>query len=233
MSFQTKKSEFDHFSGLANDRWSKNGKFKILHDIQSVRMQYIRKTLNKKNFNKTKILDVGCGGGLISQALSKLGANVTGIDFVEENIKISRLNAKKDNLKINYIVKDFENEEIQSKFDLIIIFEVLEHLNNWEDFLKKIRINLNQNGSLIISTINRNLLSKFATLDIAENFIKWIPLNTHSYYKYIKPIELEFFLKKNNFKNIKFTGLKYNFFKTEWELSKSTKINYFCSSIIN
>lgn len=232
MTIKSKKSEFDHFSRLAREWWSKNGQFKTLHDIQPFRIKYIQEILNKNKLNKTKILDIGCGGGLISEEVSKLGADVTGIDFVKENIKVAKMHAKKNNLNINYIVKDFEKEKITSKFDAIIIFEVLEHLNDWESFLKKIRLNLKKNGILIISTINKNLISKFFTLDIAENFLKWIPLNTHNYYKFIKPEELEFFLSTNNFKQIKFKGLTYDPIKLNWKLSESTKINYFCSCIL-
>jgi len=232
MTIESKKSEFDHFSTLASDWWLKNGKFKTLHDIQPIRIKYIQEVLNKSKLNKTKILDIGCGGGLISEGVSRLGADVTGIDFVKENIRVARMHAKKNNLKINFIVKDFEKEKITSKFDVIIIFEVLEHLNDWEVFLKKIRLNLKKNGVLIISTINKNLISKFLTLDIAENLLKWIPLNTHNFYKFIKPEELEFFLSTNNFKNIKFKGLTYDPFKLKWKLSESTKINYFCSCIL-
>ncbi len=232
MKFELKKTEFDHFSRLASEWWSKNGKFKTLHDIQSLRIRYILDVLSRKKINKIKILDVGCGGGLISEGLSKLGAKVTGIDFVEENIKIAKLHAKKNNLKINYFVKDFEKEIIKDKYDVIVIFEVLEHLNNWETFLKKIKLNLNTNGVLIISTINKNLISKFFTIDIAENFLNWIPQNTHMYHKFIKPEELELYLSVNNFKNIYFKGLVYDPLKLNWKLSANTKINYFCSCIM-
>ena len=229
MSIESKKSEFDHFSRLASDWWSKNGKFKILHDIQPIRIKYIQETLNKNNLNKIKILDIGCGGGLISEGVSKLGADVTAIDFVEENIKVAKFHAKKNNLKINYILKDFEKEKIESKFDVIIIFEVLEHLYDWKAFLKKISLNLKKNGVLLISTINRNLVSKFLTLDLDENFLNWIPLYTHNYHKFIKPNELEYFLFNNNFKNVKTKGLTYDLFKLNWKLNTNTKINYFCS----
>ena len=232
MSIESKKSEFDHFSSLASDWWSKNGKFKILHDIQNIRIKYIQEVLNKNKLNNTKILDIGCGGGLISEGLAKIGANVTGIDFVKDNINVAKQHAKKNNLKIKFILKDFEKENITSKFDVIVVFEVLEHLNDWQSFLKKIRSNMNKNGVLILSTINKNLLSKILTLDIAENLLKWIPLQTHNYYKFIKPEELEFFLCTNNFKNIKFKGLTYDPFKLNWRLSKNTKINFFCSCIL-
>ena len=101
MTIISKKSEFDHFSTLANEWWSRNGKFKILHDIQPIRIKYIKETLKKNKLNNTKILDIGCGGGLISESLYKLGANVTGIDFVKKNISVAKMHAKKINLKIN------------------------------------------------------------------------------------------------------------------------------------
>ncbi len=233
MKNETKKSEFDHFSTLANDWWTKNGKFKILHDIQPIRIKYIQQILKKKKLNNTKILDIGCGGGLLSEGMSKIGANVTGIDFIKENITVAKKHAKENNLKINYVVKDFEKEKIKFKYDVIIILEVLEHLNNWETFIKKIRLNLKKNGVLIISTINRNLISKFLTLDVSENLLKLIPQNTHNFYKYIKPKELEHVLITNNFKNIRFKGLTFDLLKLDWKLSDNIKINYFCSCVLD
>ena len=229
MNFKLKNSEFDHFSDLASEWWFENGKFKILHQIQHIRIKYIQDVINKRKLHKMKILDLGCGGGLVSEGLSKLGANVTGIDFVKDNINAAKIHAKKNNLKINYKILNFEKEKINSKFDVIVIFEVLEHLSNWKSFIEKIQSNLNPNGVLIMSTINRNLLSKLLAIDLAENYLKWIPTNTHTYHKFIKPKELEHILMKNNFKKINFTGLKYNPLKKEWLLCKNTKVNYFCN----
>jgi len=229
MKNEKKNTEFEHFSTLANEWWSKNGKFKILHDIQAIRIKYILEALNKKNLNNTKVLDIGCGGGLVSEGLNKIGATVTGIDFIKENINVAKIHAKKNNLKINYFVLDFEKEKITSKYDVIIVLEVLEHLDNWEEFVKKIKLNLKKNGELIISTINRNLISKFLTLDVGENLLKLIPLNTHTFYKFIKPEELQQVLSSNNFKNIKFKGLTYDALRLRWKLSENTKVNYFCS----
>ena len=233
MNFKIKKSEFDHFSQLASEWWLKNGKFKILHEIQPIRIKYIQDVVNKKQLDKMKILDLGCGGGLVSEGLSKIGANVTGIDFVKDNINIARIHAQKSNLNIDYKTLDFENEKISSKYDIIVIFEVLEHLSDWKSFIKKIQSNLKSNGVLIISTINKNLISKFLAIDLAENFLNWIPLNTHNYHKFIRPKELEFFLNQNNFTNISFKGLKYNPFKRKWILSEKTNVNYFCSCFLN
>ena len=233
MEIKSKKSEFNHFSKLATEWWNKNGIFKILHDIQLIRIKYIQDTLNKKKLNKLKILDLGCGGGLVSEGIAKLGADVTGIDFIEENIRVAKKHAKQSKLEINYIVKDFEKERLTSKYDVIIIFEVLEHLENWKSFLEKIQKNLKPKGVLIASTINRNLISKFLTIDLAENLLKWIPLNTHNYYKFIKPEELKDNLTSNNFKKIKFSGLSYNIFKQKWKMNNNKKVNYFCSSFLN
>ena len=233
MNFKIKKSEFNHFSQLASEWWSENGKFKTLHDIQHIRIKYIQEVVNKKQFNKLKILDLGCGGGLISEGMTKLGADVTGIDFIKENIDVAKKHARKNKLKINYKILDFENEKIRSKYDIIIIFEVLEHLADWKSFIKKIKNNLKPNGLLIISTINKNLFSKFITIDLAENFLKWIPINTHTYYKFIRPKELEYFLNKNNFRILNFKGLNYQPIKREWNLSKNTYVNYFCSCSLN
>ena len=233
MEIKSKKSEFNHFSKLATEWWNKNGIFKILHDIQLIRIKYIQDTLNKKKLNKLKILDLGCGGGLVSEGIAKLGADVTGIDFIEENIRVAKKHAKQNKLEINYIVKDFEKERLTSKYDVIIIFEVLEHLENWKSFLEKIQKNLKPKGVLIASTINRNLISKFLTIDLAENLLKWIPLNTHNYYKFIKPEELKDNLTANNFKKIEFSGLSYNIFKQKWKMNNNKKVNYFCSSFLN
>tara|TARA_Y100001970_G_scaffold293652_1_gene441969 strand:+ start:2507 stop:3208 length:702 start_codon:yes stop_codon:yes gene_type:complete len=233
MNFKIKKSEFNHFSQLANEWWLENGKFKTLHDIQHIRIKYIKEVVNKKQFNKLKILDLGCGGGLISEGMTKLGADVTGIDFIKENIDVAKKHARKNKLKINYKILDFENEKIRSKYDIIIIFEVLEHLADWQSFIKKIKKNLKPNGFLIISTINKNLFSKFITIDLAENFLKWIPINTHTYYKFIRPKELEYFLNKNNFRILNFKGLNYQPIKREWNFSKNTNVNYFCSCSLN
>ncbi|MBT5214387.1 MAG: bifunctional 2-polyprenyl-6-hydroxyphenol methylase/3-demethylubiquinol 3-O-methyltransferase UbiG [Pelagibacteraceae bacterium] len=233
MEIKSKKSEFNHFSKLATEWWNKNGIFKTLHDIQPIRIKYIQDTLNKKKLNKLKILDLGCGGGLVSEGIAKLGADVTGIDFIEENIRVAKKHAKQSKLEINYIVKDFEKERLTSKYDVIIIFEVLEHLENWKSFLEKIQKNLKPKGVLIASTINRNLISKFLTIDLAENLLKWIPLNTHNYYKFIKPEELKDNLTANNFKKIEFSGLSYNIFKQKWKMNNNKKVNYFCSSFLN
>ncbi len=234
MSIKSKNEEFAFFNQLSDEWWNENGKFKILHQIKSHRMSYILDQINNRNIRNLKILDVGCGGGIICEPLARLGAKVTGIDFAPNNIIAAKIHSKKNKLKINYINKDIEKSKLDEKFDIILMFEVLEHLDNWKKTIKNIKKNLNKNGLIIISTINRNLLSKLFAINIAENILHWIPKGTHDYNKLIKPEELKKILLKEkfNFNNIK--GLVFDPLKREWKLSKNYMINYFCTaSFIN
>ena len=234
MNIKSKNEEFAFFNQLSDEWWNENGKFKILHQIKSHRMSYILDQINNRNIRNLKILDVGCGGGIICEPLARLGAKVTGIDFAPNNIIAAKIHSKKNKLKINYINKDIEKSKLDEKFDIILMFEVLEHLDNWKKTIKNIKKNLNKNGLIIISTINRNPLSKLFAINIAENILHWIPKGTHDYNKLIKPEELKKILLKEkfNFNNIK--GLVFNPLNREWKLSKNYMINYFCTaSLIN
>ncbi len=222
-------TEYELFNKLSQDWWDENGKFKILHQIKPIRMKYIISQLNSKNIKKIEILDVGCGGGLISESLARLGANVTGIDFVEENILIAKNHSLMKNLKVNYIHGDVEKINISKNFDLIIIFELLEHLNDWKSFVLKISKKLKKNGIIIISTINRNIISKTLAIHFAENILNWIPKGTHNYDKFIKPDEIINCAKQNNLDLKNLTGLIFDPLEFKWRLSQNTKVNYFCS----
>ena len=231
MNTRSKLSEFEHFTKLADQWWSESGKFKILHDLQPLRVQYIINQIWPKKINKLKILDLGCGGGLVCEPLAKLGANVTGVDFVKQNIEAAKIHAMKNKLKINYIHKDVNDIKLKSSYDVIIAYEVLEHLKDWPDLIKKIKTLLKANGKLIISTINRNFFSKIIAIYFAEKILKWIPEDTHDYNKFIKPKELETVLQRENFKVNNFTGLVFNPIENIWKLNANkTKINYFCSA---
>jgi len=231
MNTRSKLSEFEHFTKLADQWWSESGKFKILHDLQPLRVQYIIDQIWPKKINKLKILDLGCGGGLVCEPLAKLGANVTGVDFVKQNIEAAKIHAMKNKLKINYIHKDVNDIKLKSSYDVIIAYEVLEHLKDWPDLINKIKTLLKANGKLIISTINRNFFSKIIAIYFAEKILKWIPEDTHDYNKFIKPKELETVLQRENFKVNNFTGLVFNPIENIWKLNvNKTKINYFCSA---
>ena len=230
MNIKSKNEEFALFNQLSDEWWNENGKFKILHQIKSHRMSYILDQINNRNVRNLKILDVGCGGGIICEPLARLGAKVTGIDFAPNNIIAAKIHSKKNKLKINYINKDIEKSKLNEKFDIILMFEVLEHLDNWKKTIKNIKKNLNKNGLIIISTINRNLLSKLFAIQIAENILNWIPKGTHDYNKLIKPEELKKTLSKENFQFNNIKGLVFDPFSREWKLSKNYMINYFCTA---
>jgi len=232
MNIKLKKEEFALFNQLSDEWWNVNGKFKILHQIKRHRMTYILDQINNRKIKNLKILDVGCGGGVICEPLARLGAEVTGIDFSPNNIKAAILHSKKNKLKINYICKDVEKSRIDEKFDIIIMFEVLEHLDNWKKTIKNIKKNLNKNGIVIISTINRNLISKIFAINIAENILNWVPKGTHDYNKLIKPEELKNTLSKENFHFNNIKGLIFDPFNMGWKLSKNYSINYFCTATL-
>ncbi len=229
MQEKTKKEEYAHFNKLSEEWWDEDGKFSVLHEIRPIRINYILNQFNKKNLNKVNVLDIGCGGGLVSEALAKLGAKVTGIDFVEKNINAAKFHSKYKDLKIKYLCYDIEKNNVEGKYDLIIMFEILEHLDNWKNLLEKTKDNLNNGGKIIISTINRNIISKYTAIFLAENILKWIPLGTHDYNKFIKPTELESFSKEIDLEFNNLTGLIYNPIERQWRISNNILINYFCT----
>ena len=231
-----KNIEFEHFDSLSNEWWDPDGKFKVLHTITPIRVEYIKRNIypnkhNIKDLKNLRILDLGCGGGLISEPLTKLGAKVTGIDFVKKNIEIAKFHANKSNLKIKYINSDLSSFKANYKFDVILMLEVIEHLDNWKNIIKKIIKNLKPNGKIIFSTINRTFLSKIFAIFIAEEIMNMVPKNTHKFEKLIKPTEIISFLEKNNMRVLDITGLVFNPILREWVLSKKIKkINYFCTA---
>jgi len=234
MTKRTKLLEFKHFNKLSKEWWSESGKYKILHKIRPIRIKYILNHISSKNYKNLEILDLGCGGGLICEPLAKLGCNVTGIDFVENNIKVAKLHASQNNLKINYYTQDIDDLSLKKKYDLIILFEVLEHIDSWDKILLKIKKFLKKGGLIILSTINRNIVSKILAIKFAENILKWVPKNTHDYNKLITPEELEKVLIKENFSILDFSGLVFNPLDREWRLSKDIKlVNYFCTARLN
>ena len=224
---KSKKQEYNNFSSIDKEWWEPEGKFRILHKILPIRIDY-------KKIKKLDILDLGCGGGLTCEPLARLGASVTGVDFVEENIKVAKNHASQSNLNISYFHNDIDSILIKKKYDLILILEVLEHLDNWESLIKKIKKNLKPKGKIVFSTINKTQLAKITSIFIAENILNWVPKNTHDYNKLIKPEDLIKVLKKNKFKIKNIEGMNFNPLTREWNLSKNFyPINYFCTAEIN
>ena len=227
----SKNREFNQFSKLAPEWWDPNGKFQILHEILPLRMEYILSNINKNSIKNLDILDLGCGGGLTCEPLARLGANVTGIDFVQQNIEIAKKHAINSNLSINYINKDLDQIDFKHKYDVVLLLEVIEHLDNWQSLIKKVKKILKPKGKLIISTINKNFLSNLFAIQFAENLLKWVPKNTHHYNKLIKPENLKITILENKMLFLNLVGLNYNPIFRQWKLSdKSYSINYFCTA---
>ena len=200
------KEEIQKFSKLADEWWDVKGKFKPLHMFNPIRIEYIKEKISNY-FNKNqslkglKILDIGCGGGLISEPMANLGADVTGIDASEKNIKIAKIHAQKNNIKINYINKSPEQLMEIEKFDVILNLEIVEHVDDLKLYFKSCNQLLKKNGLMFTATLNRTFISYFKAIIGAEYILRWLPIGTHDWNKFIKPEELEQMLSKENFFN--------------------------------
>ena len=234
------KEEIQKFSKLADEWWDVNGKFKPLHMFNPIRIEYILDEITKhfKLDKKTKfllkdleILDIGCGGGLISEPMSRLGGNVTGIDAAEKNIKIASLHSKKNNLKINYLDKSPEQLKEKEKFDIILNLEIVEHVENLDLYLQSCYNLLKKNGLMFTATINRTLTSYVKAIIGAEYVLRWLPIGTHDWNKFIKPEELQKKLIDKKFTTNNIKGLEFNPFFNKWKKSDNLSVNYIiCSS---
>ena len=228
------KKEIDKFSKLAEEWWDPNGKFKPLHNFNPVRLKYIKDSILKKYKNNDKkrplknirILDIGCGGGLLCEPLSKLGAEVVGIDASEKNIKIAKLHSRENNLKINYFCASPENFKIKGKFDVILNMEIVEHVENVNFFLNQSTKFLKKKGLMFVATLNKTLKSFFFAIIGAEYVLRWLPIGTHDWDMFIEPKKLINICKNNNLVLKDLFGVKYNLINNDWEVSKDTSINY-------
>ena len=229
------KDEIKKFSKLADEWWDINGKFKPLHMFNPTRIQYIldislgyfKIDKNKKfHLKNLKILDIGCGGGLVSEPMSRLGANVTGIDASDKNIEIAKSHAKKNNLNINYLNAQPENLKLKNEFDIILNLEVVEHVENLDLYLSSCFDLLKPKGIMFTATINRTLTSYIKAIVGAEYILRWIPIGTHDWNKFIKPEELEKKLTDLNFSINNLTGLSFNPLFQEWKRTKNMSVNY-------
>tara|TARA_A100001011_G_scaffold333702_2_gene361586 strand:- start:1732 stop:2457 length:726 start_codon:yes stop_codon:yes gene_type:complete len=225
--------EIEKFSAMADEWWDPNGKFKPLHRFNPIRIEYIKKTLlshfkikdGLRPLSGLNILDIGCGGGLLSEPMYNLGANVTGIDASDKNINIAKSHAKRNNLKINYEVLTPEKIK-DKKFDVILNMEIVEHVQDVKYFIKKSSECLKKNGVMFIATLNKTLKSYIFAILGAEYVLRWLPIGTHEWDKFVRPEDLIQICKSNSLKFQKKDGMKFNPLSQKWNTSNDDAVNY-------
>ena len=228
------KEEIEKFSRIAEEWWNPEGKFKPLHKFNPVRIEYIKDNILKdfslekkdKPLRGIKVLDIGCGGGLLSEPLCRLGAEVTGVDASEKNIEVAKIHAKKMKLKIDYFCSSPEKMRTSQKFDVVLNMEIVEHVEDINLFLRSCANLLKKNGIMFVATINKTLKSYLFAIIGAEYVLRWLPIGTHDWEKFVKPHDLTEILKKNNLTLAKLDGVKFNILSNKWNLNSDTSVNY-------
>ena len=228
------KKEIEKFSKIAEEWWNPTGKFKPLHKFNPIRIKYIKDNLindfdlinKKKPLDGLKILDIGCGGGLLSEPMARLGASVTGIDPLKKNIEIAKHHLKKSKLNIKY--HNFSPEKFKSnnKFDVILNMEIVEHVENVDFFLNQSANFLKNSGIMFVATLNQTLKSYLFAIIGAEYILKWLPVGTHDWQKFIKPEELIKICKKNSLNLKTVDGISFNPIIDKWNISIDKSVNY-------
>ena len=235
------KKEIEKFSKIAEEWWNPEGKFKPLHKFNPIRISYIKENIirtfrleqNKTPLKNIKILDVGCGGGLLSEPMCRLGAEVTGIDASDKNINVAKIHSKKNNLKIDYICSSPEKLDSNNKFDVILNMEIVEHVEDVNFFLKSCSKLLKKDGIMFLATLNRTLKSYIFAIIGAEYILRWLPIGTHEWDKFVKPEELISELKKNDLRLDRLDGMKFNIITDKWSISNDKSVNYIMKFIKN
>ena len=230
------KREIEKFSKLAKDWWIPNGKFKPLHLFNPARISFIKDklishfTLNpndEKPLKKLKILDIGCGGGLLCEPLHRLGATITGIDASNDNIEVAKLHSKQMNLNIKYIHTAPENLDLKNNiYDAVLCLEIVEHLKDVNLFIENCSKLIKKNGIMFVATINKNLKSYVFAILGAEYILRWLPIGTHDWEKFLSPENLKNIAIKNSLVADEAVGMKYNLFSNKWSKSTDTSVNY-------
>ena len=228
------KKEIEKFSKIAEEWWNPSGKFKPLHKFNPIRIKYIKDYLindldiKKKNkpLKGLKILDIGCGGGLLSEPMARLGAKVTGIDPIKRNIEIAKHHLKKSKLNINYYNSTPEKFKSSSKYDVILNMEIIEHVENVNFFIKQSSKFLKKSGIMFIATLNQTLKSYLFAIVGAEYILRWLPIGTHDWQKFVKPDELFLICKKNSLILENSDGVSFNPILDKWNISKDRSVNY-------
>jgi 2-polyprenyl-6-hydroxyphenyl methylase/3-demethylubiquinone-9 3-methyltransferase len=236
MTSSVDPKEIEKFTAMADEWWSETGKFKPLHKFNPARISYIRRKiienfkLEEKSltpFKDLKIIDIGCGGGLISEPFARMGAEVTGIDAGEKNIAVAKIHAEKSGLKIDY--QNITAEELAEKgekFDVVFALEIIEHVSDVENFIQSCAALVKPNGLVFIATMNRTLKSLALAKFAAEYILRWLPVGTHDWKKFPKPSEINTVTSRYDLSLVEIRGFSYNLFGDEWSEGDDIDINY-------
>ena len=236
------EEEIFKFEAMAEEWWDPEGKFKPLHMLHPCRLGYVVsqikaqfhcETEKPRPFEGLRILDIGCGGGLLSEPMARLGASVVGVDPVGKNIKVAQLHAKQVGLNIDYRVTTAEElAQNRETFDVILNMEVIEHVPNPKKYIKTCSELLSSGGLMTCSTINRNSKSYLWAIIGAEYVMRWLPKHTHEWNKFITPEELSVIINDSELKVVDIKGFVFNFFRWDWKLSsKDFSVNYVTTSV--
>lgn len=228
--------EVARFAAMADTWWDPNGKFKPLHQLNPPRVDYIlnyvcehydRDPETDKPLSGLSLIDIGCGGGLLCEPLTKLGATVTGIDAGEKGLGVARLHAEQEGLDIDYrhvLPEDMVDET--SRYDIVLCMEVIEHVSDVDQFLRTASGLAKPGGAMFLSTINRTVKSLALAKFGAEYILRWLPIGTHDWDKFVKPSELATSLRKENVEILDIKGVVYNLLTGEWSTGKNLDMNY-------
>ena len=231
------QSEIDKFSAMADDWWDPDGKFKPLHQLNETRLKFIRQRSCRHfgrdddrldPFDGLSVLDVGCGGGLISEPMARLGGAVTGLDAAPANIEVARLHAAASGLTIDYRCATAEEEaEAGRQYDLVLALEIIEHVADVGTFLSSLGRVVRPGGALFLSTLNRTTKAFLLAIVGAEYLLRWLPRGTHDWQRFVKPSELTRPLRQNGLKVDALSGLVYNPLADRWHLDeRDLDVNY-------
>jgi 2-polyprenyl-6-hydroxyphenyl methylase/3-demethylubiquinone-9 3-methyltransferase len=229
-------AEVAKFSAMAEEWWNPQGKFKPIHKFNPVRLSYIRENAIRQ-FGKDgsvrqplaglEILDIGCGGGLLSEPLARLGATVTGIDAAERNIAIARLHAEQSGLEIDYRAQTAEAlAATGATFDIVLNMEVIEHVDDVPLFAQSCAALVKPGGLMVVATINRTARAYALAIFAAENVLRWLPRGTHDWNRFLTPDEVKALLKRNGLRIVDETGVVYNPLRDLWRQAPDMGVNY-------
>jgi 2-polyprenyl-6-hydroxyphenyl methylase/3-demethylubiquinone-9 3-methyltransferase len=233
-------AEVARFRAIADEWWDPSGKFRPLHQIGPVRLEFIRDELIRhfalksglKSLAGLRLLDIGCGGGLISEPLTRMGAAVTGIDPGAENVAIARAHAEPQGLAIDYRATTAEAlVDAGEQFDAVVCLEVVEHVPDVGAFVKTCAALVRPGGLLVLSTINRTLKSYALAIVAAEYVLGWLPRGTHQWERFVTPDELARYLAAAGLAPPRFSGMAYAPLRDAWRLTDDTDVNYLAASV--